>query len=68
MVGTIWRNNKTKRLYRVFGVAGDCSEGRDGVLVVLYGDEDIEFVRERNEFLAKFTRVVEVRANAKAKY
>ena len=67
MVGTIWRNNKTKRLYRVFGVAGDFSEGRDGGLVILYGDESPEFVRERTAFLEKFTRVIGERARAQAK-
>lgn len=61
-----YRHNKTGNLYVAFGHAEtfdkaiDCTNSRDGVKVVIYHAEDNNwqlFVREREEFLEKFTFV-----------
>lgn len=55
---SIWINNKNKREYQVVKEAIDCTNERDGLEVVVYICKEVPgklFVREKNEFLSKFT-------------
>lgn len=55
---SIWINNKNKREYQVVKEALDCTNERDGLEVVVYICKEIPeklFVREKSEFLNKFT-------------
>lgn len=55
---SIWINNKNKREYQVIKEAIDCTNERDGLAVVVYICKEVEgklFVREKNEFLKKFS-------------
>ncbi|WP_294704428.1 hypothetical protein [uncultured Fusobacterium sp.] len=55
---SIWVNNKNKREYQVVKEAIDCTNERDGLTVVVYICKEVEgklFVREKNEFLKKFS-------------
>lgn len=54
----IWINKKNGKEYMVLREGIDCTNERDGLKVVIYlalGVEDKIFVREKNEFLEKFT-------------
>lgn len=56
--GTLWINNKNKREYQVVGEAIDCTNERDGLITVVYTCKEAEgklFVREKSEFLIKFS-------------
>lgn len=49
-------HNKTGNEYTVEGEALNCTNAQDGQTVVLYRNKDGQlFVREKNEFLQKFT-------------
>lgn len=51
-----YMHNKTGNEYTVEGEALDCTNSRDGQIVVLYRNKNGQlFVREKNEFLQKFT-------------
>ncbi|WP_291259914.1 hypothetical protein [Fusobacterium sp.] len=55
---SIWTNNKNKREYQVIKEAIDCTNERDGLIVVVYICKEAEgklFVREKEEFLTKFS-------------
>lgn len=55
---SIWINNKNKREYQVIKEAIDCTNERDGLIVVVYICKKAEgklFVREKEEFLTKFS-------------
>lgn len=55
---SLWINNKNKREYQVIKEAIDCTNERDGLIVVVYICKEVEnklFVREKSEFLSKFT-------------
>lgn len=56
-----WRHKKTGNLYEVLSMAVDCTNARDGTVVVIYyrvGCVDVpQFVREVAEFRAKFEPV-----------
>ncbi|MGY0394046.1 MULTISPECIES: hypothetical protein [unclassified Fusobacterium] len=55
---SIWINNKNKREYQVIKEAIDCTNERDGLIVVVYICKEAEgklFVREKEEFLTKFS-------------
>lgn len=55
---SLWINNKNKREYQVVQEAIDCTNERDGLLVVVYICKEAEgklFVREKSEFLQKFS-------------
>ncbi|MDZ4726133.1 MAG: hypothetical protein SH817_08245 [Leptospira sp.] len=50
------KHNKTGNIYRVIGEAKNCTNGEnDGQRMILYTFEDLIFVREKSEFLEKFT-------------
>lgn len=49
-------HNKTRNEYTVEGEALNCTNAQDGQIVVLYRNKNGQlFVREKNEFLQKFT-------------
>lgn len=53
----IYRNKKTSEEYVLLGTAVDCTNSRDGDLVVIYcarEDGGGMFVRARDEFFEKF--------------
>ncbi len=55
---SIWINNKNKREYQVIKEAIDCTNERDGLIVVVYICKEAKgklFVREKEEFLTKFS-------------
>lgn len=55
---SIWINNKNKREYQVIKEAIDCTNERDGLIVVVYICKEAEgklFAREKEEFLTKFS-------------
>lgn len=55
--GILCRHKKTGRLYQVHSVALDCTNSRDGTVVVAYsvaGKARATFVREASEFSRKF--------------
>lgn len=55
---SIWINNKNRREYQVIKEAIDCTNERDGLIVVVYICKEAEgklFVREKEEFLTKFS-------------
>lgn len=55
---SIWINNKNKNEYMVIKEAIDCTNARDGLKVIVYicnGIPEKLFVREKNEFIKKFT-------------
>lgn len=55
---SIWINNKNKREYQVIQEAIDCTNERDGLIVIVYICKEVEgklFVREKTEFLNKFS-------------
>jgi hypothetical protein len=57
---TDYRHNKTGKLYFLIGNATDCTNSRDGTEVVIYfqvGNISRTFVREKSEFLQKFTPI-----------
>ena len=49
----LYRNKKTRVVYLATGTRIDCTNSRDGTVVVLYGND---YVRELNEFLEKFEK------------
>lgn len=54
---SLWTNKKNGREYQVIKEAIDCTNERDGLIVVVYICKEVEdklFVREKNEFLSKF--------------
>ena len=56
----IWRNNKNQNLYKVLHQAIDCTNSRDGLKVMVYTPLEKlgeVFVRDKSEFLMKFTQV-----------
>jgi len=59
-IGSLWRNNKNKNLYKVLHYATDCTNSRDGNKVIVYnpvaGSSGSVFVRDEAEFLLKFSR------------
>jgi hypothetical protein len=58
MKNSIWKNNKKNTFYTVLNEAIDCTNERDGLIVVVYKaneDSSLLFVREKKEFLDKFT-------------
>lgn len=61
VINSRWVNLKTGRHYRVVALALDATNARDGTPVVVYrpagpgADAEQRFVRERGEFLIKFT-------------
>lgn len=53
-----WINKKNEREYEVIKEAIDCTNERDGLIVVVYICKEVEgklFVREKEEFLNKFS-------------
>lgn len=55
---SLWINNKNGREYQAVSEAIDCTNERDGLIVVVYICKEAErklFVREKNEFLKKFS-------------
>lgn len=55
---SIWINNKNRREYQIIKEAIDCTNERDGLIVVVYIYKEAEgklFVREKEEFLTKFS-------------
>lgn len=59
-MNAIFRNKKTGELYACLGYGTDCTNSRDGLIVVIYRalDGDTKtFVREKQEFEAKFETV-----------
>ena len=55
---SLWINNKNEREYQVLNEAIDCTNERDGLIVGVYICKEAEgklFVREKNEFLKKFS-------------
>lgn len=55
---SLWINNKNGREYKVIDEAIDCTNERDGLIVVVYICKEAGgklFVREKNEFLKKFS-------------
>lgn len=55
---SIWINKKNGREYQVVQEAIDCTNERDGLIVVVYICKEAEgklFVREKTEFLNKFS-------------
>ena len=55
---SLWINNKNGRKYQVVSEAIDCTNERDGLIVVAYTCKEAEgklFVREKGEFLLKFS-------------
>lgn len=58
IAGSIWFNNKNKREYQIVKEAIDCTNERDGLEVIVYICKEVPdklFVREKSEFLSKFT-------------
>lgn len=56
---SIWINNKNLNEYKVLKEGIDCTNERDGLVVVIYvlhKIDDMLFVREKEEFLKKFTQ------------
>ena len=54
---SLWINKKNGNQYQVVKEAIDCTNERDGLIVVVYTAEKAPgklFVREKNEFLVKF--------------
>lgn len=54
---SIWINKKNGREYEVLSEAIDCTNERDGLIVVVYICKEVEgklFVREKSEFMNKF--------------
>lgn len=54
---SIWINKKNGRKYEVLSEAIDCTNERDGLIVVVYICKEVEgklFVREKSEFMNKF--------------
>lgn len=55
---SIWINKKNGREYEVIKEGIDCTNERDGLIVVVYICKEVEgklFVREKDEFLKKFS-------------
>ena len=55
---SLWINNKNGREHQVIDEAIDCTNERDGLIVVVYICKEAKgklFVREKNEFLKKFS-------------
>jgi hypothetical protein len=55
-----WRNKKTGKLYRVEDRAIDCTNGREGLLVIIYHLKSSciqAFVREESEFYNEFEKL-----------
>jgi len=55
-----FRNNKTGNIYEMLYEALDCTNSRDGTPVVVYSplnNLNLHYVRERSEFLVKFTKL-----------
>ncbi|MDR3258519.1 MAG: DUF1653 domain-containing protein [Fusobacteriaceae bacterium] len=53
-----WKNNKKNTFYIVLNEGIDCTNERDGLIVVVYQAKEnssLLFVREKKEFLDKFT-------------
>ncbi|WP_278571487.1 hypothetical protein [Fusobacterium ulcerans] len=53
---SLWINNKNGREYQAVNEAIDCTNERDGLIVVVYICKEAEgklFVREKSEFLKK---------------
>jgi hypothetical protein len=53
-----YRNNKTKKLYRLLAWGTDTTNSRDGEKVIIYCPDDSEhtiYVRKEEEFNNKFT-------------
>lgn len=54
-LATVVKNNKTDKFYFVLKLAIDCTNCREGEIVVIYGDSIGQtFVRELREFYNKF--------------
>jgi hypothetical protein len=54
----IYTHNKTGKHYRLLARGTDCTNARDGTPVMVYcplGNEHTIYVREADEFYAKFT-------------
>lgn len=54
---SIWINKKNGREYEVIKEAIDCTNERDGLIVVVYISREVTgklFVREKMEFMNKF--------------
>ncbi len=59
MEGFIVSNNKTGKYYAILHNAIDCTNERDGLDVVVYKDTNHQiFVREKEEFWQKFTKII----------
>ena len=54
---TIYKNNKNGKLYCYLNIVINCTNDYDGQVMILYEREDMQFVREFNEFHDKFTLV-----------
>lgn len=55
---SLWVNNKNRREYQAVNEAIDCTNERDGLIVVVYICKEAKgklFVREKSEFLKKFS-------------
>jgi hypothetical protein len=50
------RHNKTGHIYKIIGEAKNCTNGvNDGQAMVVYTNQEMTFVRDKKEFLEKFT-------------
>lgn len=56
--GEIYRNDKTKMVYKVVEEVVNATNAQDGQKMVLYTRHGEYFVRETKEFHEKFTRVL----------
>lgn len=45
---------KTGNIYQKIGEAINCTNAQDGQVMIIYKRDDMTFVREKNEFEAKF--------------
>jgi len=64
----LYRNNKKGTLYRVTGIAKDCTNARNGSIMVIYEDALMPskiYVRDLEEFSDKFTLTKSIVATKK---
>lgn len=55
--GESWINSKNQKQYNIKGFVRNATNAQSGQVMVLYQDlGGWDFVRERNEFLEKFTK------------
>ena len=55
-----YRHIKSGKIYEKTGTCINCTNAQDGVLMVCYSKNGLNFVRERSEFYRKFKGVDEI--------